>query len=252
MLTLHQAGLTTTPALAPLTDTLVPGELVAVVGPNGAGKSTLLKLLSGFRLCEQGSVTLDGIALERWSITRLARRRAMVAQQEHPAFDWPVAELVALGSAPSSALLATLLEDMDLSTLAKRSVLSLSGGERQRVMIARGACQLLSKLPTDASTGAVLLLDEPTSALDIGHQQRLMRRLRSWAADYHLAVVCVLHDLKLATIFADRVWLMHEGERIASGSPQDVLDPETVARVYEADLNVERRPGAAPSWTLAR
>jgi len=236
MLTLHQAGLETVPALHPLDGTVEPGQLLAIVGPNGAGKSTLLSLLSGFRPCELGNISLDDIPLNQWKIDALTSRRALVAQQEIPGFAWQVEELVSLGSSPGTALLAELLDDLDLIHLARRSVLSLSGGERQRVMIARGACQLLSRHAETARDGGLLLLDEPTSALDIGQQQRLMRQLRRWASRYQMAIVCVLHDLNLANIFADRVWLLHKGKCITQGNPAEVLTPNTVAHTYAAQL----------------
>ncbi|HDZ46629.1 hypothetical protein LCGC14_0159840 [marine sediment metagenome] len=236
MLTLHQAGLTTTPTITPLDATIRPGELLAIVGPNGAGKSTLISMLSGFRACERGELHLDAKPLREWPITELASRRALVAQQEPLGFDWQVTELVSLGSNPEQSLVAKLLDDLDLTHLAKRSVLSLSGGERQRVMVARGACQLLSRRSSTAKDGGLLLLDEPTSALDIGQQQRLMRQLRTWAIQHRMAVVCVLHDLNLAGTFADRVWLMHQGQRIKHGTPNQVLDPAIIAEIYAAEL----------------
>ena len=167
MLTLHQAGLTTTPAIAPLDGTIRPGELLAIVGPNGAGKSTLLSMLSGFRPAQQGELHLDGKRLSEWPIAELANRRALVAQQELPGFDWQTDELMSLGSNPPDSLVAELLNDLDLTHLAKRSVLSLSGGERQRVMIARGACQLLSRCAPTAKDGGLLMLDEPLSLIHI-------------------------------------------------------------------------------------
>lgn len=236
MLTLHQAGLTTTPTIAPLDGTLRPGELLAIVGPNGAGKSTLLSMLSGFRPAELGELRLDGKSLNEWPIAELANRRALVAQQELPGFDWQTDELVSLGSNPAKSLVAELLNDLDLTHLAKRSVLSLSGGERQRVMITRGACQLLSRRSPTAKDGGLLLLDEPTSALDIGQQQRLMRKLRAWATQHRMAIVCVLHDLNLASTYADRVWLLHQGQRVEHGPPSQVLNPATIADIYAAEL----------------
>ena len=237
MLTLHQAGLTATPAITPLDGTVRPGELLAIVGPNGAGKSTLLSMLSGFRPAEQGELQLDGKPLNEWPITELANRRALVAQQELPGFDWHTEELLSLGSHPTQSLVAELLDNLDLTHLAKRSVLSLSGGERQRLMIARGACQLLSRRAPTAKDGGLLLLDEPTSALDIGQQQRLMRQLRFWAEQHRMAIVSVLHDLNLASTYADRVWLLHQGKRIAHGLPNHVLNPNAIAKVYAAELH---------------
>lgn len=252
MLTLHQAGLLASPALAPFDGTLRPNELLAIVGPNGAGKSTLLSMLSGFRPAEQGELHLDGKPLREWPIAELANRRALVAQQELSGFDWQTDELVSLGSNPAKSLVAALLNDLDLTHLAKRSVLSLSGGERQRVMIARGACQLLSRYSSCAKDGGFLLLDEPTSALDIGQQQRLMRQLRSWANQYRMAVVCVLHDLNLASTYADRVWLLHQGQRIDHGLPSQVLSPEAIADIYAAELQrVEGSLHGKPLLALA-
>lgn len=252
MLTLHQTGLTTAPAIAPLDGTIRPGELLAIVGPNGAGKSTLLSMLSGFRPAEQGELHLDGKPLREWPIAELANRRAMVAQQELPSFDWQTDELLSLGSHPAKSLVAALLDDLDLTHLAKRSVLSLSGGERQRVMIARGACQLLSRCSPTAKDGGILLLDEPTSALDIGQQQRLMRQLRAWATQHRMAIVCVLHDLNLASTYADRVWLLHQGQRIDHGLPNQVLNPTTIAKIYAAELqHIEGGPHGNPLLALA-
>ncbi|MEL7895082.1 ATP-binding cassette domain-containing protein [Vreelandella neptunia] len=252
MLTLHQAGLTTTPTIAPLDGTIRPGELLAIVGPNGAGKSTLLSMLSGFRPAEQGELHLDGTPLREWPIAELANRRALVAQQELPGFDWQTDELLSLGSNPSKSLVAALLDDLDLTHLAKRSVLSLSGGERQRVMIARGACQLLSRCSPTAKDGGILLLDEPTSALDIGQQQRLMRQLHGWATQHRMAIVCVLHDLNLASTYADRVWLLHQGQRIDHGLPNQVLNPTTIAKIYAVELqHIEGGPQGKPLLALA-
>ncbi|MFC7368715.1 MULTISPECIES: ATP-binding cassette domain-containing protein [Vreelandella] len=252
MLTLHQAGFTTTPSIAPLDGTLRPGELLAIVGPNGAGKSTLLSMLSGFRPCEQGELHLDGKPLDEWPITTLANRRALVAQQELPGFDWQTFELVSLGSNPCSALVVELLHDLDLTHLAKRSVLSLSGGERQRVMIARGVCQLLSRRSSTAKDGGLLLLDEPTSALDIGQQQRLMRQLRAWAERHCMAIVCVLHDLNLASTYADQVWLLHQGRRIAQGNPAQVLTPRRIEEIYQVNINhIAREDLSPPQFLLA-
>lgn len=251
MLTLHGAALTTPPALAPLDGSVRPGELLAIVGPNGAGKSTLLSLLSGFRACQAGAIRLDGRDLAQWPVYALASRRAMVAQQEPPGFDWRVEELIALGSDPDPALVTQLLDQMDLLDLSDRSILTLSGGERQRVLIARGVCQLLSRRSPAATDGGLLLLDEPTSALDIGQQQRLMRQLRLWAHQHAMAIVCVLHDLNLASLYADRVWLIDDGARVAHGTPAQVLTPERLTSVYGAELQIlSNATGTAPLFAL--
>ncbi|WP_136066601.1 ATP-binding cassette domain-containing protein [Modicisalibacter radicis] len=238
MLRLKEAGLTSTPALRPISDRIVPGEMLAIVGPNGAGKSTLLAMLAGLRQAERGRVELDGRVLDEWSPSELATRRAIVAQQELPSFAWKVRDLVALGGEPSPRRLAGTLEAMQLTSLASRVVTRLSGGEAQRVMIARALCQLAASSEDSEwpRSGGMLLLDEPTSALDIGHQQRLMRLLLRCAHQDGLAIVCVLHDLNLAARYADRVWLLQAGERVAHGRAEEVLTTETITRIFGAEL----------------
>lgn len=242
MLTLFNASFASPPRLAPISDRLMPGELLAIVGPNGAGKSTLITLLSGYRQPERGCICLDGLPLHCWPPERLARRRALVTQRVTLGFDWRVADLIALGSEAENADIAAALDALDLTALASRGALGLSGGETQRVMVARALCQLgqLGRTNEDVTDGGILLLDEPTSALDIGQQQRLMRLLRHLAETRCLAICCVLHDLNLAARYAHRVWLLENGHRIASGPPGEVLNTTSLARVFDAELEPAR------------
>lgn len=233
MLTLDNAGFTQLPKLAPFDDRVRPGELLAIVGPNGAGKSTLLSLLSGFRAPDTGQVCLDNVSLADWPRETLAARRAVVAQREQPMFDWRVEELATLGARISDAEARRWMREMDIAHLAGRSVPTLSGGELQRVMIVRALCQL-AQAPHPSR---LLLLDEPTSALDIGQQQALMRLLRRLTREHSMGVVCVLHDLNLALRFADRVWLVDRGQRIAAGTPDQVLSAPRLAETYRVELD---------------
>lgn len=233
MLTLHAASLTTPPLVERLSDSVASGDFLAILGPNGAGKSTLLGLLSGFRKPAQGSVTLDQRPLDDWHPHDLAQRRALVAQQESPVFAWRVDQLAALGAQCDEDEVARWLERLELSDLAQRNVQTLSGGERQRVMIARALCQLAG--PSQGTR--YLLLDEPTSALDIGQSQALMRCLERLTQQQDLAVICVLHDLNLANAYADRVWLMDRGTRIAGGAPSEVLRADALSELYHAELD---------------
>nr|WP_027966378.1 ATP-binding cassette domain-containing protein [Halomonas halocynthiae] len=232
MLTLNNAGFTQQPELLPFSDQVRPGELLAIVGPNGAGKSTLLSLLSGFRAPHTGQVCLDNISLTHWQRETLAARRAVVAQREQPVFDWRVKELATLGARASETEARHWMHEMDIAHLSSRFAPTLSGGELQRVMIVRALCQLAQT----SGLSRLLLLDEPTSALDIGHQQALMRLLQRLTRQHAMAVVCVLHDINLALRFADRVWLMDQGQRIAAGHPDHVLNSSQLAKTYRVEL----------------
>jgi iron complex transport system ATP-binding protein len=86
-----------------------------------------------------------------------------------------------------------------------------------------------------------MLLDEPTTALDIGHQELVMRVLRE-ATMAGGAVVCVVHDLNLAAVFADRVVLMRAGAAVATGSPRSVFTQATLSAVYEHPIEVVDHP----------
>lgn len=106
----------------------------------------------------------------------------------------------------------------DLRDKASQSISSLSGGERQRALIAKGLAQ----------EPRLLVLDEPTNHLDIRYQMEvlaLVKRLR-------VSTLVTLHDLNLAGAYCDFVHLISEGVIVASGTPDEVLVPEIIERVY--------------------
>jgi len=108
----------------------------------------------------------------------------------------------------------------------------LSGGEQQLVLLGRALAQ----------DTPVLLLDEPTTHLDLQHQERLFHLVRELALGRHLAVLMVLHDLNLASLYADRVSLLVEGEIQGTGTPSDVLTEATLSRVYHVPVHVIPHP----------
>lgn len=219
------------------------GEVVALIGPNGAGKSTLLRLLTGYLSPDQGRCELQGKALSHWQPQELARTRAVMRQSSELAFGFSVQQIVSLGRAPHAKThnvdaLQQVMAQTDCLTLADRDYRQLSGGEQQRVQLARVLSQLWQPQPSPRW----LFLDEPTSALDLYHQQHTLRLLRQLTREGPLSVCCVLHDLNLAALYADRIMLLHEGRLVACGTPAEVLTTEILARWYQADLGVNRHP----------
>jgi iron complex transport system ATP-binding protein len=167
----------------------------------------------------------------------VARRVAVVAQNEEVSFGFTVREVVAMGRAPHQGawmrateadreIVDEALLRCDLVALAERPVAELSGGEQKRVAIARA----LSQKPK------VLLLDEPSAFLDVRHEVDLYDRLAEEVAKDQLACVVVMHDLNIAAQYASRVVLMKRGRIVAEGKVDDVLTYARLKETFDADL----------------
>ncbi|MGE3622168.1 MAG: heme ABC transporter ATP-binding protein [Acidimicrobiia bacterium] len=216
------------------------GEVVVLVGPNGAGKSTLLGALAGDLAVAAGEVRVDGRPLAGWSVSALARRRAVLPQHVAVAFPFTVEDVVRMGRAPLRGTDAEVDEDgavdgalaaLELDHLRHRPMPRLSGGERARVAMARILVQ-----------GAqLMLLDEPTAALDLHHQELLLAVVRA-RADAGDAAVVVLHDLSVAASHADRVVVLGERRVVADGPPGEVVDAGLLGRIYQHPVSVVDDP----------
>ena len=215
------------------------GTVVGLVGPNGSGKSTALRCIYRALRPVRGTVLLDGDDLAGSGLRENARRIAAMTQDHGSDLDFTVTELVSLGRAPHLAghrspgpederICAEAMARVRVTHLADRGVLTLSGGERQRVLAARALAQ----------TPEVLVLDEPTNHLDIAHQLGLLAALR----DAGLTVLVVLHDLNLAAAACDRVGVLDDGRLVAAGTPEQVLTPDLVQRVFGVRADVVAHP----------
>lgn len=228
------------------------GEVLAVVGPNGCGKSTLLRAVTGLIPLRGGEVTLGGEKLENLKAMERARRCAVQPQVEAPLFDYTVGQFVLLGRHPHRAPLALATEAdrgavlqalsaTDLAGLRERSIRTLSTGEWQRALLARALAQ---ETP-------VLLLDEPAAHLDPGHRYSVHILLRRLAREQQRAVLCVSHDLNLASEFSDRLLMMSEGRVVAAGTPEEVLTAENLEEVFRcAALRVAANPFSGRPGTV--
>lgn len=216
------------------------GRFTGLIGANGCGKTTLLRVVSGLVRPQSGTILLDGTALPEYSSNSRARRLAFVPQSHRPTFDFTVEQTVLLGRIPHRGpggfdspadieAAARAIELMELEALRRESIMRLSGGELQRVMIARALAQ---------QTGTIVL-DEPNSHLDIGHQLRVLEILKRIAVTEGIAIVASVHDLNLAAIFADTVYVMAQGRVLASGEPRTALRQDTLSTAFAADLVIE-------------
>lgn len=222
------------------------GEIVIIIGPNGAGKSTLLRLLTGYQMPSSGEIYLLDKAVSQWRAKQLAKVRTVMLQNSQLTFPFSVKEVVAMGRAPYGRLhcdkaINETMKQTDCLKLANRDYRSLSGGEQQRVQLARVLAQLWQPEPSEK----LLFLDEPTSALDLYHQQHTLRLLKQLAKDQRLAVCCVLHDLNLAALYADKIILLNQGKIVEHGTPSEVLTVEKINRWYGVELGIIPHPNNA-------
>ncbi|GAA4186136.1 ABC transporter ATP-binding protein [Streptosporangium oxazolinicum] len=228
------------------------GGWLAVIGANGAGKSTLLRALAGV-LPFGGEALVDDTPLRRLGPRERARLLAYAPQSPALPADMTVFDYALLGRTPYIPYLgresrhdrevtASVLERLDLSSLAARTLARLSGGERQRVVLARALAQ----------RAPVLLLDEPTTALDLGHQQQVLELVDRLRLADGLTVVTTLHDLSLAGQYADSMTLLSGGRVAASGTPAEVLTGELIGEHFDARVRVATGPGGRPEVHLER
>jgi len=232
------AGYEERPVLDGLHFRAMSGEVVALIGPNGSGKSTLIRCLSGTLSPSAGDVLLDGKNLFDMSTSQIARDVAVVPQSEDSVFEFTVYDVVAMGRYPwgddDQGHVRWAMENAGCEDIADRKVTELSGGEKQRVLFARALAQ----------GGSVLLLDEPTAHMDIGYQISTLSLARELARQGHTVVVA-LHDLNLASGFADRACLLHSGRVAVDGAVESVLASSEIEQVYGASFDriVESRTG---------
>ncbi len=225
-------------------DLQIPNHgITALIGPNGAGKSTLLCAVGRLLPRCAGELLIDDIPLEKWRTDALARKLAILRQENHLNMRLTVAELVMLGRHPHNKgrsstrdyeVVAEALEQVELTDLSSRFLDELSGGQRQRAFVAM----------TLAQEAHYLLLDEPLSALDMRHARELMRRLARTSKEQNISVVIVIHDVNTAAAYADHIVALKDGRVVATGTPHEVLTPETMHQVFDIEVQVIEVEGA--------
>jgi len=213
------------------------GSLVSILGKNGAGKSTLFRCMLGLLRAGEGSVMIDGEDIRTLSAGQLSRRIAYIPQLNYPAFSYSVLDMVLMGTSggrmfsmpgrQEERLALESLARLGMEEFAHRDYFRLSGGERQLVLIARALAQ----------RSRILVLDEPTSALDYGNQMLVMSRLKTLSREGY-TVIQSTHNPEQAYLFSDMLLAMKNGQIVASGRPQDVLNAALIGEIYGVEASV--------------
>jgi iron complex transport system ATP-binding protein len=227
-------------------------DFFIIIGPNGSGKTTLMKVISGILKPQNGELKILNRSIDQYHRKALARTIAFVPQMTFADFPFTVTEIVLMGRSPYLGILGLEQEnDLEVANqaiaftglehLAHRKLDQLSGGEQQRVYIARAICQ----------EPDIILLDEPTASLDLAYQVRIMDLMEKLKTEKGITIVMVSHDVNLAAMYADHLMLLHEGQVVCQGLPDEVLTYKTLEETYGCTLLVDESPlGKFPRVTL--
>ncbi len=188
-----------------------------------------------------GEVILDGKAISEYKPKELARKLAVVHQQNEAPADITVEKLISFGRMPYKNIFSPQTDEdreaieralvcTNLQSKRDKPIYALSGGERQRVWIAM----------TLAQNTPMIFLDEPTTYLDIYYQLEILELVKELNEVYGLTIVMVLHDINQAIRYSDHIIVMKDGEIITKGNPNDVITEEMVKAIYGVDVIVKQ------------
>ncbi|TNJ45605.1 LPS export ABC transporter ATP-binding protein [Phaeobacter sp. B1627] len=208
------------------------GEVVALMGPNGSGKTTSFYTIAGLVFPEAGSVSIDGQTVTNLPMYRRARLGIGYLPQEMSIFRGlsvedniaAVLDITVSDEHKRRERLEELLSDFSIEHLRRAPALALSGGERRRVEIAR--CL--------AADPKYLLLDEPFAGVDpisVGDIRNLVAELKTRG----IGVLITDHNVRETLEIVDRAYILHDGQVLMSGTPEEVVENENVRRVYLGD-----------------
>lgn len=205
----YKMGDVTIEAASGMSFDIESGELAVIVGPSGSGKTTILNILGGMDNADEGTVSVDGVNIQKFSRKQLIEYRrskvGFIFQFYNLIPNLTAKENVELASQITSDCLQAdeILEKVGLSDRKDNFPAQLSGGEQQRVSIARA----LAKKPK------LLLCDEPTGALDYKTGKMILKLLQDTCRSEKMTVIIVTHNTAL-TAMADRVIHVKSGAAV--------------------------------------
>lgn len=217
---------------------LYEGDQTAIIGPNGAGKSTLFNLLTGYHRADSGTITYDGKDITHWSSHAIAKAGISRAFQISNIFPG----LTVLENT-RSAVQVQAGKALDLFSIAKHQclerteeILDLCGLlDRSEVMageLAQGDKKKLEVAIALAAKPKLLLLDEPTAGMSKDETKATMALVDRLNQDLNITILFTEHDMSVVFNHAREVALLHHGEILLQGAPDEVRANETVQQIY--------------------
>jgi len=209
--------------------TVKRGEIVGLLGPNGAGKTTTFYMIVGIVSPNSGTIVFDNHQITSLPIHERARFGIGYLSQEASIFRKltveeninAILETLPLSRPERKRRLVSLLEELNISHLAKNKAYTLSGGERRRLEITRA-------LVTNPS---FILLDEPFSGIDpivVNEAQEIIKELKAKG----LGILLTDHNVRETLSITDRAYLIADGAILISGSAHDLINHPQARQVY--------------------
>jgi lipopolysaccharide export system ATP-binding protein len=208
------------------------GEVVGLLGANGAGKTTCFYMICGLVPADSGVILLENNDITPLPLYMRARLGIGYLPQEASVFRhlsvedniMAILEIAQQNPAQSNAKLNQLLDEFKIRHIRKFKGASLSGGERRRVEIARAL----------ASDPKFIFLDEPFAGVDpiaVADIQNLITQLKNRG----LGVLITDHNVRETLGIVERAYILHDGEILVAGSPQQIVRSEQARKVYLGD-----------------
>lgn len=206
------------------------GEAVAILGPNGAGKTTCFYMISGLIPTNEGQIFLDNQDITHVPVFRRAQLGLGYLPQETSIFRGltveqnirAILEMVEPNPTTRNTMLDELLAEFDIAHLRTINAQALSGGERRRVEIARAL----------AARPSFLLLDEPLAGIDPIAVNEICDLIARLTKDHNLGVLITDHNVRDTLDIVDRAYVMHDGNAVMSGTPDEVVADDNVRDFY--------------------
>jgi branched-chain amino acid transport system ATP-binding protein len=222
------------------------GEILGVIGPNGAGKTTLLSMINGTLALTRGSITFKGqviSGLRPFRIAELGISRTFQVVKPFPGMT--LLENVAIGALfgkdkirdarEAQDKTRSILETVNLSRRANVAVENLNISERKRLELARAL----------AMDPELLLLDEVMAGLNPAEIDWIMGLIRRLNEKEGRTVLVIEHVMKAIMGISHRIMVLHHGEKIAEGTPEEISRDESVISAYLGERYARRRGGDA-------
>ena len=206
-----------------------PGEVVGLLGPNGAGKTTTFYMITGLIKPDGGHIFVDDEDVSRYPMYIRARKGINYLPQEPSIFRKltvednikAILETLEIDREEQQARLVELLDELDLTGLAKNYAYSLSGGERRRVEITRAL----------VTSPKYILLDEPFAGIDplaVADIKKIIFKLRS----KDIGVIISDHNVRETLSVCTRAYIINEGRVLVEGNPETIANCEAARRIY--------------------